>query len=165
MTRSLPRDLLVVHLVGGVLVGLAWWRWAPRVQYTVVDGRGFIVDELQTVQVVGGDGIFALLALAAGVGCAALLLLRGHDGPALSVGLAVGGLLGSLLAWGLGTTLGAGRLTQLAAAAADGDVVTPGPEMQSYGALLVWSIVAVGIAFSAAWLSVGQPTQQPPSPR
>jgi hypothetical protein len=165
MTRSLARDLIVVHLVAGVLAGLAWWQWAPRVQYTVFAGQGFAVDELQTLQVVGGDGTFALLGLAAGVLCAAVLLLRGHEGPSLPVGLAAGGVLGSLLAWGLGTTLGAGRLAQLVAAAEEGDVVTPGPELLSYGALLVWPIVAVGIAFAAAWLSVGQPPAGPSTPR
>jgi hypothetical protein len=164
MRRRLPRDLVVVHLVAAVAVGLAWWQLAPVLQYTVFGGQGFIVDEVQTVQVVAGDGTFALLAVAAGVACAAVLLLRGHDGPGLALGVAVGGLLGSLLAWGLGTTLGPGRLADLVAAASDGDVVTPGPELLAYGALLVWPIVSVGIAFSAAWLSEGRPPHQPSEP-
>jgi hypothetical protein len=165
MTRRLPRDLLLVHLLCALVVGVLWWRLSPELEYTVVEGTPYTLDEVQTGEVVAADGVFALLGLAAGVLCAAVLLLRRYGGPWLSVGLAVGGLLGSGAAWALGTWLGPGRLADLAGAAANQEVVVPGPELAAYGVLLVWPITAVVVALVAAWLTGPPPRPAPPSPR
>lgn len=161
MIARLLRDLLLVHLPTALVVGAAWWQLAPAVQYTLFAGRPFPADELQTDQVVGGDGTFAVLAAAAGALCAAVMLLRRHDGPALPVGLAVAGVLASGVAWWVGVALGPGRLDDLVAAAADGEVVVSGPELQAWGSLLVWPIVAVAVAFAATWLSAGDRPKEP----
>jgi hypothetical protein len=164
MTRQLPRDLLLVHVPVALGVGVLWWRLAPSLEYTVFAGAPYTLDEVQTGQVVAADGVFALLGLAAGALCAAVLLLRRHTGAALSVGLAAGGALGSAAAWMLGTWLGPGRLADLAAAAADEQVVVPGPELSAYGVLLVWPIAAVAVALGAAWISGPPRRRVPPSP-
>jgi hypothetical protein len=161
MSLGRLRDLVAVHLLAAVVVALAWSRLAPTVEYTVVAGTAFPSDELQTVLVVGGDGTFAVLAALAGVVCAVVVLWRGVDGPGLPVGLTLGGLAGAALAWWLAVSLGPGRLAALAAAAGDGDVVVPGPELRAYGTAVVWPLVAVALAFAVTWLRAEQPP--PPS--
>jgi len=75
------------------------------------------------------------------------------------------GLLGmEWAAWMLGTWLGPGRLADLVAAAADEQVVVPGPELSAYGVLLVWPIAAVAVALGAAWISGPPRRRVPPSP-
>jgi hypothetical protein len=154
------RDLLAVHLLAAAVVALAWTRLAPAVEYTVVGGQAFPSSELQTGRVIAGDGTFAVLAAVAGVVCAVVVLLRRVDGAGLPVGLTVGGLGGAALAWWLAVSLGPGRLSDLASAARDGDVVVPGPELRAYGVAVVWPLVAVAVAFAVTWVR----GEQPPAP-
>ena len=59
------------------------------------------------VSAIGSDGTFVLLALAFGaVAALVVFLARRKGGVPLVLGLALGGVLGSLLAWGLGTYFG-----------------------------------------------------------
>jgi hypothetical protein len=164
MSARLLRDLVVVHVLASVLTGVAWWWLAPPVDYLVLDGRAFPGTETEYVQIIAGDGWFVLLGGVAGAACAAVLLLRRHGGPLLSVGLALGGVLGSVGAWGLGVLLGPGRLADLVATAEEGAVVTAGPELRAYGALLVWPIVALVVALVAASVSAPARRSEPSPP-
>ncbi|MDF6021677.1 ABC transporter permease [Streptomyces sp. JH34] len=95
-----------VLTVAGVLLGLLWVWLAPRVPL-VSDDTAVFLKNSEGEEAIGADGTFVLLALAFGlVSAAAVFLLRRRGGIPLVVGLALGGLLGSLLAWGLGTWLG-----------------------------------------------------------
>jgi hypothetical protein len=165
MSRRLLVDLLVTHALVALVVGTAWWALAPALDYRVFDGRAFSLAETDYTRIFTGDAVFVLLAVAAGLVSVGILLLRGHRGPWLPVGLAVGGVLGSVAAWGLGVLLGPGRLDALVAAAEDGAVVTAGPEINAGAALLVWPIVAVAVEFVAAWVSAPEPRSAPASPR
>jgi hypothetical protein len=158
------RALVAVHLLAAVAVALAWTRLAPAVEYTVVGGQAFPSDELQTDLVIAADGTFAVLAALAGVVCAVVVLWRRVDGPGLPVGLTLGGVAGAALAWWLAVSLGRGRLAALAAAASDGDVVVPGPELRAYGTVVVWPLVAVACAFAVTWLRA-EPPLGPSQPR
>jgi len=96
----------VVLTVAGVALGLLWLWLAPRVPL-VSDDTAVFLKNSEGEEAIGADGTFVLLALAFGlVSAVAVFLLRRRGGIPLVVGLALGGLLGSLLAWGLGTWLG-----------------------------------------------------------
>ncbi|MEU6536083.1 AAA family ATPase [Streptomyces sp. NPDC047000] len=101
---------VAVAVLGGVLLGLLWWQLAPRVPL-VGDavGKNWVVylKDSEGEQAIGVDGTFILLSLAVGAVCAlAVFLVRRRGGVPLVIGLAVGSLLGSLLAWRLGVWLG-----------------------------------------------------------
>ena len=165
MSRRLLTDLLVTHAAAALVVGAAWWALAPALDYRVFDGRAYSLVETDYTRIFAGDAVFVLLAAAAGLVSVVVLLVRRHRGPWLSVGLAVGGAVGSVAAWGLAVLLGPGRLDALVAGAEDGAVVTAGPELNAPAALLVWPIVAVAVAFVAAWVSAPEPRSAPASPR
>ncbi|MFE5244910.1 MULTISPECIES: ABC transporter permease [unclassified Streptomyces] len=92
--------------VAGVGLGLLWLLLAPRVPL-VSDDTAVFLKNSEGEEVIGADGTFVLLALAFGlVSAVAVFLFRRRGGIPLVVALAVGGLLGSLLAWGIGTWFG-----------------------------------------------------------
>ena len=161
--RRLPVDATVLHTPLALLVGLVWWQWAPSVQYVVVNGAPFLRGEANYLDVFAADGTFALLGAAAGLACAAGLLVRGHRGVAVAVAVAVGGLLGSVLAWQLGVLLGPGSLADLSAAISNGDVVV-GPELGGYVPLLIWPIVALAVVLVTVALSAPEHTVARSSP-
>lgn len=163
MSRRLVRELLAVHAACAALVGLAWHELAPRLTYTVVDGEATLLDETEYVRIFGGDATFAMLGALAGLACAGVVLGRRHTGVGVPLGLAVGGTAGSLVAWWIGVLLGPGRLSVLAEQATEAEV-TAGPELAAYGTLLVWPLVAVGIALVAAAVSGPDRTRRRRSP-
>jgi hypothetical protein len=87
-------------LLGGV-VGVVWPRVAPHVQILrAIDG-----SEAASKALLGDDMWFALLGVAAGVVAVAALLLAAREdgrGPGGVLGLAIGGVLGSLVAAHIG---------------------------------------------------------------
>ena len=92
--------------VAGVALGLLWLWLAPRVPL-VSDNQAVFLSDSEGEQAIGADGTFVLLALAFGAVAAALVFWffrRGGIAPV--VGLALGGLLGSLVAWGVGVWFG-----------------------------------------------------------
>ncbi|MGW0596609.1 hypothetical protein ACWD11_05615 [Streptomyces sp. NPDC002776] len=149
--RTELREAAVVTVgvaVAGVLLGLLWWWLAPRVPLVgdVVDG-GWVVylKDTEGEQAVGVDGTFTLLALAFGaVSALGVFLVRRRGGVPLVVALALGGLLGSLLAWRLGVWLGPAQ--DVIAHAEDvgkGKTFSAPLELDAKGALLVWSVAGL----------------------
>ncbi|MGW6913174.1 hypothetical protein ACWGB8_05025 [Kitasatospora sp. NPDC054939] len=155
-------------VVACVLLGLAMaalWAWlAPKVPLQV-DGNRVLYADPEGEQRAGADAVFALLGLGAGVLTALgafLVTRRRGGGIAVAVGLAVGGLLGSLGARWLGVRLGpdADLLAQ-AARAGDGGRFEADLELGAQGALLAWPMAAmvVLLALSAAF---GKREEDPP---
>lgn len=162
-SRRLVPEAVLLHLAVAVGAGVAWWQVAPSITYTVVDGQPFARGEVVYGSIFGGDATFTLLGVAAGLLCAATLLLRGYRGVAVVLTLAIGGTAGSMLAWLLAVQLGPGRLDALVAAAPDGEV-TPGPELNAYAALLVWPMAAVAVVLVVALLSAPERRPAPSRP-
>lgn len=163
MSSRFLRDLLLVHAASAGLVGVTWFWLAPSLTYLVADGQALLLDETAYARVFGGDAVFAGLAAAAGLVCASVLLLRGHRGVPLAIGLALAGAAGSVGAWWLGVLLGPGRLEELAGQVEQGEVVS-GPEISAYAALLVWPIVAVTVLLVVTAFSAPERRHRPPAP-
>lgn len=132
----------------GVLLGVLWWWLAPRVPLVggVLDGNWVVyLKDSEGEQGIGVDGTFSLLALAFGaVSAAVVFLVRRRGGVPLVVALAVGGLLGSVLAWRLGVWLGPGSDVVAQARSAGKGVTFDAPlKLGAKGALLAWPFGAL----------------------
>ncbi|MCQ0022342.1 ABC transporter permease, partial [Streptomyces somaliensis DSM 40738] len=138
--------ILLVAAVAGIALGLLWLWLAPRVPL-VSDGESVLLKESEAEHAVGADGVFVLLGLAFGaLGALAVFLRHRQGGIAVVVGLALGGLLGSALAWGTGTLLGPTHDVVARARAVGEGVVFDAPlELHAYGALLAWPAAAMAV--------------------
>ncbi|MDX3450430.1 hypothetical protein PV396_00475 [Streptomyces sp. ME02-8801-2C] len=138
----------VALVLGGVLLGLLWWWLAPKVPLVgdIVESRWVVyVKDSEGEQAVGVDGTFTLLALAFGaVSALGVFLVRRRGGVPLVVALAVGGVLGSVLAWRLGVWLGPAQDVIAHAKGVGKGVTFSAPlKLGAKGALLVWSVGAL----------------------
>ncbi|MCP3817329.1 AAA family ATPase [Streptomyces sp. A3M-1-3] len=138
--------LTVILAAAGVLLGLLWLWLAPRVQL-VSNGEAVFLKDTEGEGAVGSDGTFMLLALGFGaLSAAAVFLFRRRGGIPLVVGLAVGGLLGSVLAWQLGVRLGPTQDLVAQAKAVGKGVPFESPlELVAKGALLAWPMAALAV--------------------
>ncbi|WP_369168672.1 AAA family ATPase [Streptomyces sp. R28] len=138
----------VVVALFGALLGVLWWWLAPSVPLVgdVVD-KSWVVyfKDTEGEQAVGVDGTFTLLALAFGlVSAVAVFLWRRRGGVPLVVALAVGGFLGSLLAWRVGVWLGPSEDVIAHAKEVGKGVTFPAPlKLGAKGAWLAWPLAAL----------------------
>ena len=140
--------ITVLVAITGVVLGLLWVWLAPRgplVGELTDDSWVVYLKDTEGEQAVGVDGTFALLATACGaVSAAAVFAWRRRGGVPLVVALALGGLLGSLLAWRIGVWLGPGQDVIAQAKAAGKGVTFSAPlKLSAKGALLAWSLAAL----------------------
>ncbi|MFJ8080568.1 AAA family ATPase [Streptomyces sp. NPDC096205] len=140
--------ITVAVAVCGLLLGVLWNWLAPRIPLVadVVDGSWVVyVKDTEGEQAIGVDGTFTLLALAFGaVTALAVFLWRRRGGAPLVVALALGGLLGSLLAWRLGMWLGpADDVLAHAKEVGKGVTFSAPLKLGAKGALLAWSVGAL----------------------
>ncbi|MFI9149068.1 AAA family ATPase [Streptomyces sp. NPDC053367] len=140
--------ITVAVAVCGVLLGVLWNWLAPRIPLVgdMTDGGWVVyVKDTEGEQAIGVDGTFTLLALAFGaVTALAVFLWRRGGGVPLVVALALGGLLGSLLAWRLGMWLGpADDVLAHAKEVGKGVTFSAPLELGAKGALLAWPIGAL----------------------
>ncbi|MFB6888856.1 hypothetical protein ACFCX4_06005 [Kitasatospora sp. NPDC056327] len=156
--------VVLVCLVLGVVMGVLWAWLAPRVPL-VVDGNKILYGDPEGEQRAGADSVFVLIGLGTGILTAlgAFLLTRKRGGGiAVAAGLAVGGLLASVGAWGLGRWLGPSRdLIGEARRVGNGGHFEADIDLGAYGAVLAWPMAAmvVLLALSAAF---GKREEDPP---
>jgi hypothetical protein len=149
---ELRAGLLVVACswAAGLVIGLVWWLATPLNELQKRPSGVFAVGS-SPENAIAADGWFAVLGLVTGVVSALLaatLLRRRRLGALL--GLTVGGLLGSVVAWQFGVLLGPQPLTEAAATADVGDRFSAPLELSAVGVLLAWPIAAVIAYFAAA---------------
>ncbi|MEU4060906.1 DUF2567 domain-containing protein [Streptomyces wedmorensis] len=145
----------LVSAVAGAVLGFLWLTLAPRV-LLISDGKGVYLRDSEGESAIGADGTFVLLALAFGaVAALVVFLLRRKGGVPLVLGLALGGVLGSLLAWGIGTTFGPTDDVVAHAKAVGPNVTFEAPlELNlAAAAMLAWPLAAmiVHLALTAAF--------------
>jgi hypothetical protein len=151
-----------------VLLGVLWWWLAPHVPLVgdVSDGNWIVyLKDTEGEQAVGVDGTFALLGLAFGVVSAVVVfVLRRRGGVPLVVALAVGGLLGSLLAWRIGVWLGPAQDVIAHAKRVGQGVTFSAPlKLEAKGALLAWPIAGLVLHLGLTAL-FGPRDPEPPYP-
>ncbi|WP_327356768.1 DUF2567 domain-containing protein [Streptomyces sp. NBC_01304] len=136
----------VAVTIGGVLLGLLWLWLAPKVAL-ISNGEAVFIRDTEGEQAIGADGTFILLGLAFGaLSALVVFLLRRRGGIALVVGLAVGGLLASVLAWRFGIWFGPGDDVVARAKAAGEGVAFDAPlKLNALGGLLAWPVAAMAV--------------------
>ncbi|GGN69557.1 hypothetical protein GCM10011579_043910 [Streptomyces albiflavescens] len=136
--------ITVAVALAGVLLGVLWWWLAPHVPLIADDSAVYLKDT-EGEQAIGVDGTFTLLALGFGaVSALVVFLVRRRGGVPLVVALAVGGLLGSLLAWRVGVWLGPTQNVVAHAKAVGKGVTFSAPlKLGAKGALLAWSLAGL----------------------
>ncbi|MFE4369976.1 ABC transporter permease [Streptomyces sp. NPDC056835] len=136
--------VMVVVAVSGLALGLLWLWLSPRIPL-ISDETAVFLKDTEGEEAIAGDGTFLLLALAFGVVSAALVFVfRRRGGIPLVVGLALGGLLGAVLAWRIGVWFGPTSDVVAHARAVGKGVTFDAPlELNAKGALLAWPIAAM----------------------
>lgn len=136
--------ITAVLTAAGVVLGLLWLWLAPRVPLISDDTAVFLKDS-EGEEAIGADGTFVLLAIGFGIVAAfAVFFYRRRGGILLVSGLALGGLLGSLLAWGIGVWFGPSSDVVARAKEVGKGVVFDAPlKLNAVGVVLAWPIVAM----------------------
>lgn len=136
--------IAVALAVSGVLLGLLWLWLAPHVPL-VADANAVYLKDSEGEQAVGVDGTFTLIATGFGVlSGLVVFLVRRAGGIPLVVGLALGALLGAVVAWRLGVWLGPEQDVAAHARQVGKGVTFDAPlELKAKGALLTWPVVAL----------------------
>lgn len=141
--------LVLVSLAVGLIVGVLWAVIAPRPELVASSGR--LVDAVAYPQAyVAADAWLGLLCAGAGLVLAVLGFARWYPGnpdDAL-VGLGLGGIIGSIVAWRVGSGIGGGPVPL----PTDGATIAGPLELRSYGVLLFWPtwVAIVGLAVGAS---------------
>ena len=143
---EIARGALVALLVAvcGVVLGLLWLWLAPRIPM-VSDGQAVYLKDTEGEEAIGADGWFALLGAALGIVTAALVFWRWRrGGVAVVLGLAVGGLVASVIGWRIGVWLGPPTDIVAHAKAVGPKKVFDGPlELRARSALVAWPAAAM----------------------
>src|SRR5262245_27490163 len=134
--------VLLASLPLGALMGLVWEWVAPKAHW-MVQGGGAVLGELEQSDFLAADGWFAVLGAVVGLLCGTLaFVLFRRRTRFLPIGLAVGGILGSLVAWQLGRALGPGPIDSHRGTP-DGSTFDGPLDLRADGVLLSWPIAAL----------------------
>ncbi|MFI7597755.1 hypothetical protein [Actinoplanes sp. NPDC049681] len=149
--RSVRRSVAVAALItvamalaGGPL-GLLWSWLAPSVPVVNAGQNGIVVSDPSPEEYIAADGWFTLIGFGFGLLAAivAWLVLRRDRGPAVLLGVTLGGLASSVTTWAIGRRIGLGAWHDWQASSAPGDSFSRPPDLHAHGALLVAAFAAV----------------------
>ena len=138
---------MVGSLAAGIPLGLAWWLLTPLARLEKRAG-GVVGVGREAEAAVAADGWFAACAMVAGAVTAALVAFLVHQRLAGLAGLAVGGVLGSVLAWRLGSLLGPPSVEASAVSARVGARFDGPLDLSALGVLLAWPMAAMVVYFA-----------------
>jgi hypothetical protein len=150
--------------LAGLPVGLLWWLAAPLPRIAKRADGLYRVGGEGNESAIAADGWFAVLAVLAGVLAALVVYLLTRPGRVLPlVGLAVGGLLGAVVAWRFGALLGPGPIDATARGLKAGTRFDAPLDVTALGVLLAWPLAAVITYFAvSAGSDGGDPQPEPP---
>lgn len=145
--------LLATSLIAGVVVGLLWLQLAPRPELVARSGR--LVDAVSYPQAyVAADAMLGLLCAVTGLLLGILGLWRWFPASpdTALLGLTAGSVIGPVVAWRIGTSLGSSPESISAGAIVDGTVVSGPLQLQAVGVLLFWPawVAVVGVVIGLA---------------
>lgn len=129
----------------GVPLGLIWSVIAPRAVYVVTSHGNAMVADVETTAYIADDGWFAVIAVATAL-VAAVVSYRstGLRNPVASlVGLALGGTLGSIVAWKVGQAIDVGRFHHSLRTGAPGQHLQGYLTLHAHGVLILEPLMAV----------------------
>lgn len=131
----------------GLMAAVVWWLVAPTPAFHVVDGAVDLVTPSGKA-FVAAEGWYAVVALVFGVVCAGVAYRwTRRSGVAVVLGLAVGGLLASLVMWRVGAWLGPDAVAAQARHATPADTLHLPLQLRALGVLVVWPLVSVVLSF------------------
>jgi hypothetical protein len=156
----------------GSVVGIVWHAVAPRVDIIPLATRG---SEAALKPLIGADVWLGVVGAAAAVVCVAMLALvnpDAMDGPGASIGLAIGGVLGMLVAARVGHLLGRHDLFDTLRTAYSHPTASVTQQLQTYvrpydfgvraqGVLLTWPVVA--LVLNGLIVGIRSANQAPPA--
>ncbi|MFI5492061.1 hypothetical protein [Actinoplanes sp. NPDC051859] len=144
-TVAVTALLTAVLAVLGVPLGLLWSWVSPDVPVLNGGANGILINDPSPEEYIAADGWFTLIGFAFGLLAAivAWLLLRRDRGPAVLLGVTLGGLCSSLTMWGTGHLIGRSAWNEWQQTSNPGDTYGQPPDLHSYGVLLVAGFAAV----------------------
>ena len=131
--------------VAGALLGLLWSWVSPGVPVINAGPGGIVINDPSPEEYIAADSWFTLIGFGFGIAAAitAWLVLRRDRGPALLLGVVLGGLVSALTMWWVGRQLGLGAWQEWQQSSAAGDTYSRPPDLHAHGALLVAAFAAV----------------------
>jgi hypothetical protein len=145
-------------LLAGLVVGVVWGLAAP----SAVRNTGYLgpcANEVDCAGFFTSEVVFGIGTAVVGLAFAALMFRLHRDaGIALVVALAVGGVLGALVAARTGVWVGAGRSEAAVAALPAFTEVEAPRRLDAWALLLAWPVASM---FLVLWLSAGMADHPP----
>lgn len=152
--------VLITFVVAGGAVGVIWSQIAQPSAFTVDSGQAFM-GEAEAGRQFGVAVTYTWLGALAALVLGFVFGLRLHrHGWFTALAVAAGASVAAVIAWRLGLALGPPDPKSVIPSAADGARVPQRLEVDSYGILLVWPVLALaGLLSAIAWF-----VAEPPAP-
>lgn len=153
-------NALAGFVIAGAVIGFVWSQIAQPSAFTVDSGQAFM-GEAEAGRQFGVAVAYTWLGAITALVLGFVLGLRLHrHGWAIALIAAAAASVAAVIAWRVGLALGPPDPKSVIAAASDGERVPRRLEIDSYGILLVWPVLALaGLLSAIAWF-----VPEPPAP-
>lgn len=137
-------------LVAGAVTGIVWEMVTPLPEFHVAGGRA-LGSEFEEETAIAADGWFAICAAVAGIVSAVVVFARVRAARiSVLLGLTLGCLLASVVAWRVGMAVGPDSVRAGAAGLEDGETFSGPLRLSAYGVIFAWPLMAVIAYFALA---------------